>query len=102
MDADFWTSRVDSIKHFSHVQSSRHYHSDIHLGLNESDGDENARACFPCPFCYVDIEIQVLCCHLQDEHCFNLKDAVCPLCAASLGEDVAGHFIAEHARSLEQ
>ncbi|CAN0903246.1 Uncharacterized mitochondrial protein AtMg00310, partial [Linum grandiflorum] len=74
---------------------------DIHLGLNESEGDENASACFPCPFCYVDIEVQVLCRHLQDEHCFDLKDAVCPLCAASLGKDVTGHFIAQHSSLLK-
>ncbi|CAN0891349.1 Protein DEHYDRATION-INDUCED 19 homolog 5 [Linum grandiflorum] len=67
----------------------------------DAEGDENARASFPCPVCNVDVEVQILCSHLEDEHDFNLKDAVCPLCAASLGEDVAGHFIAEHARSLE-
>ncbi|CAN1179483.1 Protein DEHYDRATION-INDUCED 19 homolog 5 [Linum perenne] len=97
MDVDFWSSRVDSTKHFS-----RHYHSDIHRGPNESEGDENDRACFPCPFCYVDIEIQVLWCHLQEEHCFNLKDAVCPLCAASLGKDVTAHFIVQHGNLLKR
>lgn len=40
------------------------------------DGDDDVRAWFPCPFCYVEIEIPVLCGHLQEEHCFDLKNAV--------------------------
>lgn len=48
-----------------------------HLAMDDSDGDEDTRAYFPCPFCYVDIEVHVLCSHLQNEHCFDLKNAVC-------------------------
>lgn len=66
------------------------------------EGDDDARAYFPCPFCYVDIEIPVLCSHLQEEHCFDLKNAVCPLCAANLGKDVIGHFTLQHAHSLKR
>lgn len=47
------------------------------MAIDDSDGDEDARAYFPCPFCYVDIEVHLLCSHLQDEHCFDLKNAVC-------------------------
>ncbi|CAI0450825.1 unnamed protein product, partial [Linum tenue] len=75
---------------------------DNHLGLDESEGEEDAKAFFPCPFCYVDIDVHVLCTHLQDEHCFNLRNAVCPLCAANLGNDVIGHFIVQHASSLKK
>ncbi|OMO95608.1 Drought-responsive family protein [Corchorus capsularis] len=64
--------------------------------------DEDTRACFPCPFCYVEIEIHSLCNHLQEEHCFDLRNAVCPLCAANLGKDVIGHFIVQHASSLKR
>ncbi|XVF08427.1 hypothetical protein REPUB_Repub07fG0002800 [Reevesia pubescens] len=69
---------------------------------DDFEGDEDARACFPCPFCYVEIEIHALCNHLQEEHCFDLKNAVCPLCAANLGKDVIGHFIVQHASSLKR
>ncbi|CAN0903241.1 Protein DEHYDRATION-INDUCED 19 homolog 5 [Linum grandiflorum] len=82
-------------------QYHRYTLKDIHLRLNESEGDENASACFPCPFCDVDIEVQILCRHLQYEHGFDLKDAVCPLCAASVGKDVTGHFIVQHAGLLK-
>lgn len=49
---------------------------DNHLVLDEFEGDEDARAYFPCPFCYVEIEVNLLCSHLQIEHCFDLKNAV--------------------------
>ncbi|KAJ9163806.1 hypothetical protein P3X46_023437 [Hevea brasiliensis] len=101
MDVDFWPSRVRAAKHLSAVQAAR-YDSDNHLVIDDSDGDEDARAYFLCPFCYVDIEVHLLCSHLQDEHCFDLKNAVCPLCAANLGKDVIGHFIVQHASSLKR
>ncbi|KAF5459955.1 hypothetical protein F2P56_019860 [Juglans regia] len=96
MDVDF---RGFSVKHFSTVQAAR-IDTDSHLLFDDSDVEDDARACFPCPFCYVDIELSVLCSHLQEDHCFDLKNAVCPLCAANLGKDVIGHFIVQHASSL--
>ncbi|KAL5750611.1 hypothetical protein ACOSP7_025214 [Xanthoceras sorbifolium] len=101
MDIDFWTSRVHSAKHLSAVQASR-FTSDNHLVMDDSEGDDDVKACFPCPFCYVDIEVQVVCSHLQEEHCFDLKNAVCPLCAGNLGKDVIGHFLVQHASSLKR
>lgn len=99
MDVDFWPSKVHSSKHLSVVRAAR-LNSDGHY--DDYEGDEDTRAFFPCPFCYVEIEIHALCNHLQEEHCFGLKNAVCPLCAASLGKDVMGHFIVQHASSLKQ
>ncbi|WCJ36145.1 hypothetical protein M5689_017361 [Euphorbia peplus] len=98
MDVDLWSSRLHSAKHLS----STRYTSDNHLAIDDSDGDEDSRAYFPCPFCYVEIEIHILCGHLLDEHCFDLKNAVCPLCAGNLGKDVIGHFIIHHAGSLKR
>ncbi|KAL5544129.1 hypothetical protein UlMin_007913 [Ulmus minor] len=94
MDVDFWTSRVHSAKHFSAVHAAR-FHS------GDADGDEDVKPCFPCPFCYADIEVTALCIHLQEEHCFDLKNAVCPLCASNLGKDAIGHFMVQHASSLK-
>ena len=51
--------------------------ADNHLVIDDSEGDDDVKACFPCPFCYVDIEVQMICSHLQEEHCFDLKNAVC-------------------------
>ncbi|KAI9174956.1 hypothetical protein LWI28_025303 [Acer negundo] len=103
MDIDFWTSRVHSAKHRSTVQASRLASgSDNHLVIEDSEGDDDVKACFPCPFCYVDIEVQMICSHLQEEHCFDLKNAVCPLCAGNLGKDVIGHFLVQHGSSLKR
>lgn len=100
MDVDFWTSRVLSSKNLSAVQAASR-NSDNHLAMDDSDGDDNSRAYFPCPFCYVEIEVHLFCSHLLDEHCFDLKNAVCPLCAANLGKDAIEHFIVQHASSLK-
>ncbi|KAM1340045.1 hypothetical protein ACFX2H_038495 [Malus domestica] len=74
---------------------------DNHMALEDSEGDDDAKSCFPCPFCYVDIEVPLLCSHLEEEHCFNFKNAVCPLCAANLGKDVIAHFTVHHASSFK-
>ncbi|PON96746.1 Dehydration-induced protein [Trema orientale] len=100
MDVDFWASRAHSARHFSAVQAAR-LHSDRSFTLDAVEGDEDTKPCFPCPFCYVDIEVTSLCIHLQEEHCFDLRTAVCPLCAANLGKDVIGHFMVQHASSLK-
>lgn len=101
MDVDFRAYKLHSARHYSTVQAAR-IHADSHLIFDDSDGEDDARTCFPCPFCYVDIDLSMLCSHLQEDHCFDLKNAVCPLCAANLGKDVIGHFIVQHANSLKR
>ncbi|KAF8390506.1 hypothetical protein HHK36_025033 [Tetracentron sinense] len=71
------------------------------LSLDESEED-GARDYFQCPYCYVDIEVPVLCTHLQEEHCFDAKNAVCPVCAANLGKDMIGHFTVQHSHFLKR
>ncbi|KAM3374606.1 protein DEHYDRATION-INDUCED 19 6 isoform X1 [Capsicum galapagoense] len=101
MDVDFWCARENSTKNLSAVQCAYLSNSDSHLnGGNEAE--EDVRAWFPCPFCYVEIEVPTLCSHLQHEHCFDLKNAVCPICAATLGKDPTGHFSVQHAQSVKR
>lgn len=52
------------------------YSAETHLCLDGSEGDDDMWACFPCPFCYMDIEVAVLCTHLHEEHCFDIKNVV--------------------------
>ncbi|XP_009624525.1 protein DEHYDRATION-INDUCED 19 homolog 5 isoform X2 [Nicotiana tabacum] len=101
MDVDFWSSSVNSTKNISAVQSTYLINSDSQLNV-DNEGGEDVRTWFPCPFCYVEIEVPMLCCHLQDEHCFDLKNAVCPICAASLGKDPIVHFSVQHAQSVKR
>lgn len=51
---------------------------------NDMEQDDDARAWFPCPFCYVEVEISVLCRHLLEEHCFDLKNAVLKIYTAQI------------------
>lgn len=99
MNVDFWASRVHSANNFSVFQAARLDNSDNQLIMNDMGDD--VRAWFPCPFCYVDIEVPMLCLHLQEEHCFDLKNAVCPICAANLGKDAIGHFTTQHPHSIK-
>ncbi|CAN4099269.1 unnamed protein product [Withania somnifera] len=100
MDVDFWTTKINSAKNLSAVQCTHLSNSVSHL--NEENEAEDVRAWFPCPFCYVDIEVPTLCSHLQDEHCFELTDAVYPICAATLGKDPTRHFSFQHAHSVKR
>ncbi|KAI3464139.1 hypothetical protein Pfo_020802 [Paulownia fortunei] len=97
MDMDFWAARVHSAKHLPAVQSAR-----LSNSVMEDEGDDEVRAWFPCPFCYVEIEVPVLCVHLQEEHCFDLKNALCPICAANLGKEAISHFTLQHAHSIKR
>ncbi|XP_068667189.1 protein DEHYDRATION-INDUCED 19 homolog 5-like [Aristolochia californica] len=101
MDVEFWASRVNSAKHVSAMQAAR-LNSETYLCLDDSEGDDDLRSCFPCPFCYVDIEVPLLCTHLLEEHCFDVKNAVCPVCAANLGKDMIGHLTMQHSHLLKR
>ncbi|KAL6559361.1 hypothetical protein OROGR_004478 [Orobanche gracilis] len=96
---DSWAARVH--RHIPSVQYARISSSgDRHI-FTEDEGSDEVRAWFPCPFCYVEIEVPLLCVHLQDEHCFGLKNAVCPICAANLGKDPLSHFTMQHSHSIK-
>ncbi|KAG5618065.1 hypothetical protein H5410_017889 [Solanum commersonii] len=104
MDVDFWAARINSARHnLSAVQTNRlSNYADSLSNVDNTEGEEDVRAWFPCPFCYVEIEVQMLCNHLQEEHCFDFKNAVCPICAATLGKDPLGHFMVQHAQSVKR
>lgn len=57
---------------------------------------------FPCPYCSVEVEVPVLCAHLQEEHCFDVKNAVCPVCAANPGKDMIEHMTVQHSYLLKR
>ncbi|CAN4085967.1 unnamed protein product [Withania somnifera] len=103
MDVDFWAARINSAMHnLSSVQTNRLSNYDTLSDVDNTKGEEDVRAWFPCPFCYVEIEVQMLCNHLQEEHFFGFKNAVCPICAVTLGKDPLGHFMVQHAQSVKR
>ncbi|KQK11735.1 protein DEHYDRATION-INDUCED 19 homolog 5 isoform X2 [Brachypodium distachyon] len=57
---------------------------------------------FPCPFCYIEVEMPFICNHLQEEHCFDTRNAVCPICAENLGKNMSAHFRVQHSHLLKR
>uniref|UniRef100_A0A452XLH6 Di19 zinc-binding domain-containing protein n=2 Tax=Aegilops tauschii subsp. strangulata TaxID=200361 RepID=A0A452XLH6_AEGTS len=80
-------------------QQHLHGHGQAHQ--QPPAGEDEWWEYFPCPFCYIEVEVPFLCDHLQEEHCFDMKNAVCPICADNLGADTAGHFREQHSQQLK-
>lgn len=95
MDAELWAARVTAAKRH-HAVHHYHYHTDRQFNFDELEGDDDIRADFTCPFCFEDFDIALLCCHLEDEHCIDTKNALCPVCAAKVGKDMVGHITLQH------
>ncbi|KAK3036756.1 hypothetical protein RJ639_029721 [Escallonia herrerae] len=86
MDADSWTARLSSAS--KRYQSALQSRSDILMGFEEIDVDDDIREEFPCPFCSEFFDIVGLCCHIDDEHPVEAKNGVCPVCATRVGVDM--------------
>ncbi|XP_031498461.1 protein DEHYDRATION-INDUCED 19 homolog 2-like [Nymphaea colorata] len=95
MDADSWAARFSASKrHQSGLQIRSG--ADLQLTFDDFDGEEDLRAEFPCPFCSEDFDIVGLCCHIDDEHSIEAKNAVCPVCGTRVGMDMVGHITMQH------
>lgn len=79
------------------LTGSQHLHGHPH---HQAAGDDECWEYFPCPFCYTEVEVLFLCDHLQEEHCFDMKNAVCPICADNLGTNTDEHFRNQHSHLL--
>ncbi|KMT13813.1 hypothetical protein BVRB_4g076590 isoform B [Beta vulgaris subsp. vulgaris] len=72
MDADSWTSRLSSVS--QRYQSAFQSRSDVFMGFEEIEGDDDIREEFPCPLCGEYFDIVGLCCHIDDEHPVEAKN----------------------------
>lgn len=70
--------------------------ANLPLHYDDFEGDNDALFEFSCPFCYVEYDIGSLCSHLEEEHRFESKSVICPVCAARAGTDVVGHITHQH------
>ncbi|KAL7257636.1 hypothetical protein ACSBR1_003863 [Camellia fascicularis] len=94
MDADSWSARLSSAsKRYQLALQSR---SDMFMGFEEIDGDDDIKEEFPCPFCSEYFDIVGLCCHIDDEHPVEAKNGVCPVCAMRVGVDMVAHITLQH------
>ncbi|KAJ0734461.1 putative drought induced 19 type, zinc-binding protein [Helianthus annuus] len=96
MDADSWAARLSSTsKRYQYVLQSRSS-SDMFMGFEDVEMDDDVREEFPCPFCTGYFDIVGLCCHIDDEHHLASKNGVCPVCAVRVGVDMVAHITLQH------
>lgn len=95
MDGEFWTARMSTSKRHHTLQPSQSL-IDRQINLDDVDGDEDLRAEFSCPYCYEEFDITTLCSHLEEEHCFESRAAMCPVCAGKIAKDMVGHISLQH------
>lgn len=94
MDAESWSARLSSAS--KRYQSALQSRSDMFMGFEEIDGEDDIREEFPCPFCSEYFDIVGLCCHIDDEHPVEAKNGVCPVCAMRVGVDMVAHITLQH------
>ncbi|KAL1826951.1 protein DEHYDRATION-INDUCED 19 homolog 3 [Daucus carota subsp. sativus] len=94
MDADSWSARLSSAS--KRYQSALQSRSDIFMGFEEIEADDDIRDEYPCPFCSEYFDIVGLCCHIDDEHPVEAKNGVCPVCAMRVGVDMVAHITLQH------
>ncbi|KAF4359267.1 hypothetical protein G4B88_024231, partial [Cannabis sativa] len=106
MDSDSWSARLSSAskQYQSALQSRSEFPpieinslvTDMFMGFEEIDGDDDIREEFPCPFCSDYFDIVGLCCHIDEEHPVEAKNGVCPVCAMRVGVDMVAHITLQH------
>ncbi|KAK3198324.1 hypothetical protein Dsin_021739 [Dipteronia sinensis] len=94
MDADSWSARLSSAS--KRYQTALQSRSDMFMGFEEFDGDDDVREEFPCPFCSEYYDIVGLCCHIDDEHPAEANNGVCPVCSMRVGYDMVAHITLQH------
>ncbi|KAK8468004.1 hypothetical protein PHAVU_007G199600 [Phaseolus vulgaris] len=95
MDGDStWSARLSSASR--RYQSALQSRSDMFMGFDENDGDDDIREEFLCPFCSEYFDIVGLCCHIDEEHPMEAKNGVCPVCALRVGVDMVAHITLQH------
>ncbi|KAE9618940.1 putative drought induced 19 type, zinc-binding protein [Lupinus albus] len=80
-------------RRFSSALQSR---SDMFMGFDENEGDDDVREEFLCPFCSEYFDIVGLCCHIDEEHPMEAKNGLCPVCASRVGVDMVEHITLQH------
>ncbi|CAI9270041.1 unnamed protein product [Lactuca saligna] len=105
MDSDFWTARLAAAKRqFTMQHHHHHHHQSSHLdrlNVDDFEVEEEIRPDFPCPYCYEDFDIGSLCSHLEDEHSFESRATICPVCSAKVTRDMLSHITLQHGHLLK-
>ncbi|KAL7120017.1 hypothetical protein ACP275_02G097500 [Erythranthe tilingii] len=94
MDANSWAARLSSAS--KRYQSALQTRSEMLMGFEEIEVDDDIREEYPCPFCSDYFDIVGLCCHIDDEHPVEAKNGVCPVCSMRVGVDMVAHITLQH------
>ncbi|KAL1191490.1 Protein DEHYDRATION-INDUCED 19 [Cardamine amara subsp. amara] len=70
--------------------------SEILMSSEEIDEGDDFQEEFACPFCAESYDIIGLCCHIDDEHTLESRNAVCPVCSVKVGVDMVVHITLQH------
>ncbi|KAH0452780.1 hypothetical protein IEQ34_017104 [Dendrobium chrysotoxum] len=100
MDSDMWVSRLAAAKRHYLLQQQQSSHSD-RFDVDEYELEEEVRSDFLCPFCDEDHDIASLCSHLEDEHPFESKAAVCPVCSVKVTGEMLSHIMLQHGQAFK-
>lgn len=95
MDSDLWISRLAAAKRQFALQRYQNSHID-RLSIDDFEVEEEVRPDFACPYCYEEHDIASLCSHLEDEHPFESKVTVCPICSVKVARDMLNHITLQH------
>ncbi|KAI3986745.1 hypothetical protein MKX01_014283 [Papaver californicum] len=97
MDSELWASRLAAAKRQYILQHQQNNNSQLdRLSFDDIDSEEEIRPDFPCPYCYEDYDIVSLCFHLEDEHPFESKVTLCPICSVRVSRDMLNHITLQH------
>ncbi|KAF6155887.1 hypothetical protein GIB67_039218 [Kingdonia uniflora] len=96
MDSDLWTSRLAAAKR-EYILHHHHNSQQLdRLSFNDLEVEEEIRPDFPCPYCFEDYDIISLCSHLEDEHSFESRVTICPICSVKVTRDMLNHITLQH------
>lgn len=107
MDTDFWTSRIAAAKRQFNLQHHHHLSNGgggggnnasqlDRFNIDDFEVEEEVRPDFSCPYCYEEFDIASLCSHLEDEHSFESRATVCPVCSVKVTRDMLSHITLQH------
>lgn len=97
MDSDLWISRLAAAKrHYAAQLQNNSFQSSDRLGIDEFEMEDEIRPEFPCPYCYEDHDVSSLCAHLEEEHPFESRAAICPVCSDKINRDMLNHLTMQH------
>ncbi|KAL3632736.1 hypothetical protein CASFOL_025720 [Castilleja foliolosa] len=94
MDANSWAAPLSYAS--KRYQSALQSRSEMLMGFEEIEMDEDTHDEYPCPYCSEYFDIMGLCCHIDDEHPAEAGNGVCPVCTTRVGVDMVAHITLQH------